>query len=295
MARRKTAQTEHATANQPPQRIQEIGGYTVVRDADPNQFPPPAAGRLVIALDPFTNGPPGSRWEQLALVWENDRKREVLHTLVDSCCLMMGCQHDATWLPKRWKIDVFPTGWTLPHLEYWFDYALQIAEDDKLSHETDERTAYFPMPRDLVSHAHLIVRHLRLPESPAEPRVPMDRAGCVAELMDVRDFFRRAFVEHETKGNDPTTTSRGAANPVETDPALDDEDIQIISYLATQAPRLSTVYDIQAGTTVARKTIGQRLQRFIDLNLAHRPNGPKRGAALTAKGQALAKRLPAQN
>jgi hypothetical protein len=48
-----------------------------------------------------------------------------------------------------------------------------------------------------VADAYLIVRHLGLPDGPREPRTAIDRAGCVAELRDVKEFLRRAMAGDE--------------------------------------------------------------------------------------------------
>jgi hypothetical protein len=103
-------------------------------------------------------------------------------------------------------MDVIPTGWTMPHLEAWFGYALSVANDDHLNNNrcdlvpgSDASPTYLPTPRGLVTHAHLIVRHLALPSSPTEPRGLMDRAGCLADLRDVLNFFRRALAGQNGK------------------------------------------------------------------------------------------------
>jgi hypothetical protein len=189
-----------------------FNGWEVLRDAtadEVRQMPPPAAGRYVIALDPPTLDGIAEhqgvrryvpRREHLALQWTNTRGVEVLHQLDGLGCLLWGCRVDATWLPEGWAMDVLPAGWTLAHLEAWFGYALGMARGDEFNNtrggiplDWDISPAYAPTPRGLVTHAHLIVRHLGLPDSPTEPHVVMDRAGCQAELRGVRDFFRRAM------------------------------------------------------------------------------------------------------
>jgi hypothetical protein len=111
----------------------------------------------------------------------------------------MARQRDATWLPEGWTMDVFPAGWTLPHLEAWFRYALYMAKylypnRPDIRPDSDESPSYAPTPRELVAHGHLIVRHLGLAGSPAEPREKMDQAGCIADLRDVLVFLRRSIV-----------------------------------------------------------------------------------------------------
>jgi hypothetical protein len=181
----------------------------VIQQLPAQQLPAPATGRYVMALEP----PPGDggaeqeglewdgvRFDQLALVWTNAGGKEVLHPLAHSGCLLGWCRSDATWLPEGWTAEVFPAGWTLDHLEAWFRYALVMAGEDTINNKrrdipsgSDWSPAYAPTPRGLVTHAHLILRHLGLPNSPTEPRGAMDRAGCLAELRDVLGFLRRAM------------------------------------------------------------------------------------------------------
>jgi hypothetical protein len=51
---------------------------------------------------------------------------------------------------------------------------------------------HMPGPRELVAHAYLLVRHMNLPGSPAEPPC-LDLSGCGGALRDVQAFFRRIF------------------------------------------------------------------------------------------------------
>jgi hypothetical protein len=214
MTRKSKPQRPPAT-QQPPLKAQQhvrYRGWEILRDAPAElveQLPPPAHGRYVIALDPpaldgyaelrgETRDAP--RGEYLALVWTGNRGEEVLHPLDRSGCLLSGCQLYATWLPEDWTMAVFPAAWTLPHLKAWFGYALSIAGDEKFNNDrkdippgSDKSPAYAPTPRGFVTHAHLIVRHLGLPNPPVEPRGPMDRAGCLAELREVLAYFLGAL------------------------------------------------------------------------------------------------------
>jgi hypothetical protein len=204
----------------------EFGGWEILHDAPAEQvgkLPPPAEGRLVIALDPptiheFDEMQRERRYvfrrEHLALLWRNGRGEEVLHALDHAGCLLRGCQQDATWLPGGWEMDVFPTGWALGHLQAWFQYAISIARmDDRgdIPPGSERSPSYAPTPRGLVTHAHLIVRHLGLPASPTEPRGPM--AGCLAELRDVFGFFRRALQSAEPPTEPPTDKPERSRTP----------------------------------------------------------------------------------
>jgi hypothetical protein len=223
----------------------------ILRDApEAESLPAPAVGRFVVALEP-PNIDGVAEWERLnaewerliaegkslaeldiesidlprlpqlehlAIVWRNARGEEVLHQT--DGYLLMGCQEEATWLPEGWRMDVFPVGWTLPHLERWFTYAFTIVEEVNADERfdippgSDRSPTYAPTPRGLVAHAHLIVRHLGLPDSPTEPRGPMDRLGCLAELRDLLGFFRRALKPGATTrdpGPSPLTSDAEAA------------------------------------------------------------------------------------
>jgi hypothetical protein len=54
----------------------------------------------------------------------------VLHQTEGTGCVLGSGRRDARWLPDGWDRDAYPTGWTLAHLERWFDCALQVAQID---------------------------------------------------------------------------------------------------------------------------------------------------------------------
>jgi hypothetical protein len=130
---------------------------------------------------------------------------------------MRGFQEYANWLPEAWKLDVVPLGWTLDHLEHWFAYAFDVVDEINaeerfdIPRRSDRSPTYAPTSRGLVTHAHLIVRHLRLPGSPTEPRVPMDRLGCLAELRHVLEFFRLALTPPKTRSDASHSPAAGDA------------------------------------------------------------------------------------
>jgi hypothetical protein len=166
----------------------------------------------------------------------------------DGYLIRRGGQSDATWLPEGWWITTYPIGWTLAHLQKWFDFAFKTIE----RHEWLERNppdpaeedyhVVYPEARDLVFHAHLIVQYLvdqhpEVRDPPEEPTSPMDLAGCRAELRRVHHFIRRALsntpappvnqqtagrstapqpTEIKTKGaaEDRPATPQGAGQPV---------------------------------------------------------------------------------
>jgi hypothetical protein len=204
--------------------------WKFLRDAPAEQaavLPAPIEGRFVIALwppalDGFAEQQGEAQYlprsEHLALMWKNDRGEEVLHGLDGSGCLLRGGRHDATWLPDGWEMDLFPTGWTLPHLECWFACALELARMENrgdIPPASVRCPSYAPTPRGLVTHAYLIVRHLELPTPPTEPRGPIDQAGCLAELRDILGFLRRSLQPTEPQTGLPQRAKQSRRMTVE--------------------------------------------------------------------------------
>jgi hypothetical protein len=216
-----------------------LGGWQIIEDCDA-QMPTPAEGRIVLALPPPTEswrvlGPPPpidswrdhKQWHSVriepppeprpALAWTTAAGREVLHCLSGDGCLLGSGHEEAGWLPERWQARCYPAGWTLPHLEAWFAYALDCSRDLARGKHVPDGPAglgpdWLPSPRGLVHHAHLIVRHLALPDPPTEPRGEMTTAGCLAELDDVLDFFRAAL-SGEGHALDPPPMGDGVPPP----------------------------------------------------------------------------------
>lgn len=86
-------------------------------------------------------------------------------------------------------MHVFPTGWSKAHLIAWFDDAramARIADRDDLPLVRQLGPDYAPSPRDLVNHAHMIVRHLGMPFDTTSPWGPQDQSGCNERLEVVR-------------------------------------------------------------------------------------------------------------
>jgi hypothetical protein len=193
-----------------------FGWYQIVDEAPlelVRDLPAPATGKFVMITDPEDVGKPEPGY--LGLLWDlRDGGR-----IVERTCgyVMVGVNpEDATWLPLGWRLSsVVPIGWELPHLERWFDIATANIEGLRYTEYRGyppEGLGRTPLPRDWVAAAFMIVRHLGLPGSPREPRTTIDRAGCVAELMDVLEFLREAMVK-ATKdippGGEAKTTSDG--------------------------------------------------------------------------------------
>lgn len=170
---------------------------TIVRTADPQEivtFPPPAEGEFVITLMPPAvdqqaqgtgNQVFSTPSEKLALAWVDRNGTQIIGPT--DGYLLSTCHSSALWIPNSWEISVFPAGWTLPHLKAWFDYAIKTA---KIGDTPETGPAGVPSSRDLVAHAHIVLRHLALPGSPREPKGPMDRFGCVAELRELLAFVQ---------------------------------------------------------------------------------------------------------
>jgi hypothetical protein len=184
----------------------DFNGWKVLRDATEDEtkaFPPPASGRFVIALDPpaidgiaemqgIRRHVP--RREHMVLMWENNQQKRVLYS-TDGHLLSAG-KGDATWLPDGWTMDTYPAGWTLSHIQAWFKCAFgfaSITERPDLEAGSEKSPSYAPTPRGLVSHAFLIVRHLKMKGGPKEPTGPMDVHGCLAALREVQEFIESSM------------------------------------------------------------------------------------------------------
>jgi hypothetical protein len=129
----------------------------------------------------------------------------------------------ATWLPAGWEIDVFPLGYTPPHVERWFAFALDsvdparklrqlsVSIPDDLSYLSP---SFLPTPRGLVEHAHLIVRELNLPDSPNEPTGLSTAEECETALRNILDFLRRALAPTAANNCLRTPPLQGAADRI---------------------------------------------------------------------------------
>src|SRR5262245_40116925 len=111
--------------------------YQILRDAtaqEAEEFPRPATGRFVWVLPPKTlDGLAALQGERrfvavrpfLALAWLRPDGGAVWHKT--DGCLVRGGYKEATWLTDDWNLDIFPAGWTLPHLEAFFRHAAALA------------------------------------------------------------------------------------------------------------------------------------------------------------------------
>jgi hypothetical protein len=189
----------------------KFGYYRILRDAPPGfveGLPPPESGQFVIITDPQNADEPHPGY--LGLLWPLPGGGRALESTEGY--VISGKPEDATWLPRGWRLSYFPIGWELAHLERWFDIAIYSAEGGREAGRPGPPPdpQYDLAVRDWVSAAFMIVRHLRLPHSPTEPRGPMDRAGCVAELRDLIDFFRRALGPKSSHGMTVTEANKFA-------------------------------------------------------------------------------------
>jgi hypothetical protein len=75
-------------------------------------------------------------------------------------------------------------------------------------------------------------------------------------------------------------------------PSLDGEEVIILRTLSDAAPQLCNNYYLEAKCTISRKTVGDRLRRLIELGLAHRPKGARKGTTITLQGAELLVKLP---
>jgi hypothetical protein len=200
----------------------EFGYYHNLGPASPELvegLPPPATGQFV---EMETPGDDNGVESYLGLLWDlPDGRRTVDWT--DGLVTSFDDPERATWLPRGWRSHIMPIGFSLAHLERWFDVTFAAVERYRLSRRLYGRPCppklEWPShwisdvlkaqtPRDWVADAHLLVRHLRLPDAPREPRTPMNIAGCEAELRDVLAFLRTALAPEVGSG-----TGVGADRP----------------------------------------------------------------------------------
>jgi hypothetical protein len=203
-ARSVPARRRWSTPLKPNLHVQILSRWTILRDATENDIPsfvPLAPGcRLVVAAE-NVDGESGERSaSEFALAWTNRHGEEVVTRACvyrNGGMLLSYKQDEATWLPEGWELNDFPAGWSLAHLDAWLDFAECMVKDSDFR---DVEPRWLPYPRNLVAHAHMIVRHLKLEGCWQEPRAGIDRDGCLAELRELREFFRRVLSKRN--GND---------------------------------------------------------------------------------------------
>jgi hypothetical protein len=152
-------------------------------------LPRPEVGEFVLLTDEPTK-------PRLALRWTDSRGEEAIIRITDGY-LAHGVRPLPPWLPEGWVMDTYPIGRELPHLACWFQLALSWVHTERLPgipvESLNRNPPCLPTPRELVRHAHLLVRELALRSSPSEPRGLMDPAGCEADLRDTLGFLRRVL------------------------------------------------------------------------------------------------------
>lgn len=77
------------------------------------------------------------------------------------------------------------------------------------------------------------------------------------------------------------------AQPVNEHHALTREDDLILKRMQQSKPKLLSLYEFNG--IANRKLIGKRIERLISKGLAHRPEGPNKGATITECGSTLIK------
>jgi hypothetical protein len=166
-------------------------GFEFLRDASADDLcgaSPPAGGHFVMVRD-LNDEDTEHEWP--ALLWSDSKGEPILENGTDFFTVLRGAAPFPSWLPEGWDMDFYPTGLDLPNLEHWFRVVLAWANDNTFVIGPDFGVPSCPTVRGMVAHAHLIVKHLGLPDSPSEPESPLDRAGYVTHLRGVLDFLRR--------------------------------------------------------------------------------------------------------
>src|SRR5262249_14487883 len=125
--------------------------------------------------------------------WEDRDGRDVVAPT--DGYLIVGTPTAATWLPEDWSLIVYPTALDAPRLAKWFDYALEMTQEQGLPGGNDLGSSGDQTPRAFVRHAHLIARHLRVRDCPFEPRQALDLAGYLTELHDIRGRVLRELAD----------------------------------------------------------------------------------------------------
>jgi hypothetical protein len=113
-----------------------------------------------------------------------------------------------------------------------------------------------------------------------------------AELVD----RVRAAIEavHPAEGSSPAPEGEATTGPqpdgaadLNGPPALKADDLKILRLLRKARPRLLKLYDLEAGSSLSRRTLSGCLQYLRDHGLAEQPRGPKSGWTITDEGVAL--------
>jgi hypothetical protein len=66
--------------------------------------------------------------------------------------------------------------------------------------------------------------------------------------------------------------------------ALDSESLEILEQLKKARPETMTLYSLEAAMSLSLRTLGPLVQKLVNLGLASRPLGRRKGAAITPKG-----------
>lgn len=114
--------------------------------------------------------------------------------------------------------------------------------------------------------------------------IPVDLPRMLEEM---RREVSRATVHFLAEAAVASPERIGQDASAEMGPALDKDEVAILTALASAAPQLCWTYDLEGAISLSRKTIGEKLSRLIDLGLADRPMGARKGAVITSQGRAI--------
>ena len=161
---------------------------------------------------------------------------------------------------------------------------------DKLdaARETLQHKSKFPCVKDdadrcneLTDGLYVDWHQLLMPEIPLPP-LPPD-SGYPGTLAMIETMEEKLAVARQE-----------VSMPRIAYPAVDGEDVLILRVLAAKHPVLCTLSEIESGTLVSRKTVGNRLTELIKNGLVERPRGKKQGIQATIKGMLLLKQCDAK-
>src|SRR5262249_44631723 len=134
-----------------------------------------------------------------------------------------------------------------------------------------------------------VIPHERLPTADAPGRVKWQQVRTPRwERIPPSQIVRPRHSQRPVNGNGNDQDEQANERVL---PAVDEEDILILTALAKGRPRLLMLYDIEAEARLSRKTVSKRLKTMADAALIDWPRGPRGGVTITAAGLELLARV----
>ena len=162
-----------------------VSDWKTLGDAPTDQIsglPKPVCGRFVQLTRSRKRKTPTRA--SLALVWEFEGIQVFART--GDGLLLLGDYQEASWLPRGWRTNFFPAGWSWQHIERWLQFAIEFVETPNPNPGVNN-----PSARQLVTCAYMIAPHLRLANAPMEPVGAMSPQDCQTHLRNIRAFLQQ--------------------------------------------------------------------------------------------------------